>query len=288
MLELSALWLADPHWQSMDSTARGFHAQLLLLAARQGGRLPDNEAIWRRWLGLPEQGAASPSPILTEALQALHILEPATGNPTGGFAQALDHFWAQRWLPMLKSAWTRTAEGDLTCDLAQRLAGVSAPMPVSALDSSLPLAPKPRKSKKVASSPARLAIQNWDTLVAPRALRGEAWTVLQPLPDKVLELDQIKARWHVPATRSTRLNLWIVGLSVLSTQAGEESKNRGFLASLIKKYGERKVAAAIGEISGRSMPPADPRAFLLGILRRETEGSEAAQRARDLRAGIPL
>ena len=303
MLDFASLWLSDPHWQAMDPTARGFHAQLVLLAVRQGGRLPDNDAVWRRWLGLPQPGEAPGERTPAEALQALKVLEASQGRtPAGEYAQALDYYWTHTWQPMLHGAWPLGADGQRSCDLVNRLLqgtpvvaeeALVAPSPVqTAAEAPAPAAqPKPKRPRKAKAPKAApvflLANSNWDALVTSPMIRGEGLGVVCPLPDKLVDPDQLKARWHLPASRSTRLNLWTVGVAVLGN-AEDSSKNRTFLAKMISRYGEPKVAAAVGEISGRAMPPADPRSFLLGILRRETEGSAAAQRARETRAGIPL
>ena len=180
---------------------------------------------------------------------------------------------------MVKAAWMSTGPGQVSCKAAQLLAeagneganlrtdgqmGADAP--------NTQTAPKARKAPKktvkgikptdILNSPLE-KLTGWDSPLT------EGWTWTQPMGDRLFDVDQVAARWHVPASRSTRLNLWSVGLAALSTGPGEETKNRSFLASLIKKYGERKVSAALGEISTRAVPPADPRAFLRAILRRK-------------------
>jgi len=294
MITLSSLWLSDPLWQAMDPTTRGFHAQLVLLALRQGGGLPDDERLWRQWLGMPMAGEASGERRPEEILASLAILDASQGRqPAGEYAQALEHYWKHAWLPLLHQAWPLGKDGVRRCDLVSRLltdpdgvqVATAPPEPVMAPS------PKPKKTraKPKAKPPVRtmLSQMNWDVLTTPLLVRSDGIDALAPLNDKLLDFDQIKARWHLPANRSTRLNLWSVGLSVLGG-AEDSHKNRTFMASLIRRYGENKVAAAIGEISARSIPPADPRSFLLGILRRETEGSAGAQRARENRAGLPL
>jgi len=295
-MTLSSLWLSDPLWQAMDPTTRGFHAQLVLLALRQGGGLPDDERLWRQWLSLPMAGEAPSTRLPEEMLASLAILDASQGRqPAGEYAQALEHYWTHSWRPQLYQAWPIGKDGLRRCDLVSRLLAEHGRPPVSLADpapaSSPPEKPKKARAKPKAKSKAlplpALTQMNWDLLATTALVRAEGIGSLVPLSDKLLDVDQIKARWHLPANRSTRLNLWSVGLSVLGN-AEESNKNRTFMASLIRRYGENKVAAAIGEISARSIPPADPRSFLLGILRRETEGSAGAQRARENRAGLPL
>lgn len=296
MLDFPSLWLSDPHWLGMDPTARGFHAQLVLLALRQGGRLPDDDALWRQWLGLPEPGE-SPSTSAPEAvLTSLAILDASQGRaPAGEYRQALDYYWVHRWAPMLKKAWTPAGPGECSCALVQQLlqqtpgCQVATPPPPAMEPIIEKPAAKPKRTKKKpkANSALTVAGVNWDSLVSSSLLHGDGLRGLRPLSEKLVDLDQIKARWHVPVSRSSRLHLWTIGLAVLGP-IEDQGKNRAFLANQISRYGESKVLAAVGQISGRAIPPADPRSFLLGILRKETEGTAAAQRARETRAGIPL
>lgn len=291
MSELASLWLSDPAWLNMDATARGFHAQLVLMAAQSGGKIVDNEADWRRWLGIPELGASDPLTSLPSGVvQWVNQGTPGRLAQLGGTGALTEYYWTRRWLPMLQKAWKPAGEGQVSCNAALVMAGLEpetteAPVRKAAV----------KKARKVARKRARKAPVRPPILDTPMELLvgmsgpvGEGWSYLTALDDRLADFDQIKARWHVPASRAARLNLWSVGLAALSTQPGDEKNNRAFLSSLIKKYGERRVAAAMGEITGRNVPPADPRAFLRAILRRDTEGTVAAQRARADRASIPL
>lgn len=282
----------------MDATARGFHAQLVLLAARQDGRIPDDPAQWRRWLGLPEAGAAQAWPRMPAAvMQWLSQGTPGRLVELGGAAALMEYYWVHRWEPMVRAAWQAQSPGWLTCEAARQLAGLATAqgaLPAQAREAEGPAKSpaagrggrKPARRKAKARSPLHgLAVEQW---LGPRGPVGPGWLAVVPLGDRLADRDAIQAQWHVPASRAVRLNLWTVGLAALGQGPGEEQKNRAFLSSLIQKYGERKVAAAVGEMGGRRVPPADPRAFLRAILRRESEGTVAAQRAREDRSQVPL
>lgn len=295
MVTLPALWLSDPAWLAMDATARGWHTQLVLLAAQQGGELTADEGQWRRWLGIPEAGNQPVLPAIpAAALQWLNEAAPGRLTQLGGQSALLEYYWIRRWLPMLRAAWSPSREGHLTCACARLLAG-QAPVPA---EPSSPIAPthpgasptktdkttaKPRRAAKSAGGPVPAAAQ----LIGRKGLRPMAWPRGQGLGPKLIDRDRLLSLWRSPADRGTRLNLWSVGLAVLAS-AGTEANNRSFLSSLIQQFGERRVASAVGELAGRGVPPADPRSFLRSLLRRDTQGTEAAQKARDLRASIPL
>lgn len=283
---LAADWLSDPAWAGMDAMARGFHAHLVLLAARAGGELPDDDALWRRWLGIPEAGAPS-----DPTVAAWHHADARTRAEALGLrAAGLEDLWERRWAPMVRQAWTAARPGFLTCPAARGLATTaqapSAPAPRPAPEAT-PVLPTARRRAPVRGRPDLNTVV-FEALLGPGGPVGEGLRVLRPLPDRFGSPEDVAALMHVPVNRAQRLNVWTVGLAVLGDQPSDEVNNRSFLALLIRQYGERKVAAAVGEISGRPVLPADPRSFLRSILRRDTEGSPAAQRARDARAAVPL
>lgn len=299
----ASLWLADPAWAAMDPTARGFHAQLVLLAAQSGGQLSDDETQWRRWLGIPESGASPAMPAIPSVIvQWVNQGTPNRLAQLGGMAGLTEHYWVTRWLPMVRAAWSNCGEGKVTCKAAQMMAQMGPGQAIATNKETdaatqhtatpAPNKPKARKTTRRKTSKAKQALAILDhpleQLTGWDGPCNEGWAWVQPMGERLFDFDQVKARWHVPANRAARLNLWTVGLAALATGPGEENKNRSFLAALIKKYGERKVSAALGQISARAVPPADPRAFLRAILRRETEGTAEAQRAREERASIPL
>ena len=288
---LAPLWLSDPAWCAMDATARGFHTQLVLLAARQDGELPDDEALWRQWLGIAPAQATSTGFTAAMVLAGLDLPDLSRTELLGAQQHLMERLWEERWGPMVRQAWRPCGRGRLTCDAAQALAStaaVPAPGPTAlATPAPAPASPAPKKRTKRKAS-VNTSLLPLEQLLHRQGLVGQGLRSARPLSDQLLDREKALALWHLPATRSQRLNVWSVGLEVLTTGPGENASNRSYLASLIRQYGERKVASAVGEISGRSTRPADPRSFLRSILRRETEGSVGAQQARERRASVPL
>lgn len=292
---LPSLWLSDPAWCAMDPMARGFHTQLVLLAARSNGELTTDQAQWRRWLGIPEADAKGEHP---EMQQWVALDAQSRGQQLGRRAGMLEQLWEDRWYPMICGAWQPGRPGFVTCQAAQLLAGSGAatPLPTHVTAETTPAsAPqeaakpsKPAKARKKAGAKPSFDDLPMEAYLEPAGPIGQGIVVARPLEERLSSQEDVLALWHVPVNRTQRLNVWSVGLTLLSRSPSEETNNRSFLASLIRQYGERKVAAAVGEISGRATMPADPRSFLRAILRRETEGNPAAQRARETRASIPL
>lgn len=280
------LWLSDPAWCAMDTMARGFHAQLVLLAARAGGELPTDEAQWRRWLNIPEENLAQlPEQAHAASLKWLEMDVRTRGEQLGQREGWLEQLWQDRWYPMVCQAWSPSRPGFVTCLAAQALAGqvLAAPAPTEE-------APAPRTPRRKAKAGPKVSLEtlSLEQVLSAQGPIGAGIVFVRPLEDKLCTQEDVVALWHLPVNRAQSLNVWAVGLALLGQNPNDDSNNRSFLASLIRTYGERKVAAAVGELSGRSVPPADPRAFLRAILRRETEGNPAAQRAREQRASIPL
>lgn len=50
-------WNSLPEWKAMDPTLKGFFSQLLLVASfnKPAGYIPDDDKLWRKWLGIPSK-----------------------------------------------------------------------------------------------------------------------------------------------------------------------------------------------------------------------------------------
>ena len=50
-------WNSLPEWKAMDPTLKGFFSQLLLIASfnKPVGYIPDDDKMWRKWLGIPNK-----------------------------------------------------------------------------------------------------------------------------------------------------------------------------------------------------------------------------------------
>ena len=297
----------------MDATARGFHAQLLLLAARRkpAGTLPDDDLLWRKWLGLPvkvsplketqlskawmkacsEQGMPG---VLLGAMQQL--IETDTAADTVEPDTLADWLWVHRWKPMVLSAWERIDEDRIHADprLAPVAGGWFNPIALSMAAGSAPeatLAPpatkKTRKGAKQAPPPASWAQQ----LDATGEAANGGLSYLDGTSVNLHDPKVVLARWRPEVDTNSRKGMWEMGVSCLvgaNASETEKAKARSVLGKHIKNYGEEAVAKAVGQMAVRAVAPADAIAFLLGLLRQAEEGSSAQQAARNKRANLNL
>ena len=318
---LAASWLADPAWLGMEPTARGFHAQLLLLAAQQKkhpGCLPDKDLQWRKWLGLPLKTPESDTPALpkqwakafstTPFPDALVHLTQAQveGEEPDIFAmeQVLSWLWEHRWKPSILASWQKIdatlieqhpewaeLEGYWFHPLALRMSA-----PDKVFEVIAEVKPKGAKSaKKTARSSSKrvvVAIEHWnDQIDISGEAANEGLIQLDGDYEGWRDPDIVMSKWFTAIDQETRKSLWEVGVTCLvgpNPLPKDERNARSVLGKHIKKYGEEKVAKAISSLSVRSIPPADAVAFLQGVLRAEEEGSVAEQTARSRRATVAL
>lgn len=313
-------WLADPAWLAMDATARGMHTQLMLIAAQAPvpGVLADDENLWRRWLGIPgskRAAAVATASSFVDALPAalLATLEEAFAQEDrwqtpAAQAKLLSHTWDTRWKPMLDRAWPRIEKEmvaqhpHLQPHLHQRYNALSAGLALGTQtaahtsDQASVLAgarveatamPTTKKVRRKAL-PAIDLTMPMEQLADVYGVHGEATMLLNFDLSAWRDPAALLPKWRVPVSSQRRRMLWDVGVTLLMRKPGEEAGIRIFIGKLCREFGEDRVAAAIGDLSVRQTVPADPKSFLRGILRRQTEGSEAAQQARTHRASVPL
>jgi hypothetical protein len=72
--------------------------------------------------------------------------------------------------------------------------------------------------------------------------------------------------------------VWDVWLGIV----GKSDTNRSFLGKQIKEFSEPVVAKAVAELSTRQPRPADPKQFLVGMLRESGESGSTSTRKRSL------
>lgn len=321
---LAASWLADPAWLGMDPTARGFQAQLLLLAAQQKkhpGCLPDKDLQWRKWLGLPLKTPDSETPalpkqwakafsgtIFPDALVHLTQAQVEGEEPDiFSMEQVLSWLWENRWKPSILISWQKIdlqmiadhpewegLEGYWFHPLALKMA---MPDPVILTHSDLSLKTKKGKasSKTEKTTPRKktvIPMGQWHAQIDLNAeAANEGLMQLDADYDVWRDPDLVMSKWFADIDQETRKSLWDVGVSCLvgpHPTPKEERNARQIIGKHIKQYGEEKVAKAISSMSLRPIPPADAVAFLKGLLRVEDEGSEAEQKARSRRATVAL
>ena len=306
------MWLSDPAWLAMDATARGFHVQLLLLAARRrpAGTLPDDDLLWRRYLGLPTK--IKPVKTTQTSMWAKTVSE--TGLPDiflSTLRQLMESdtkvpvpcdpddlalwLWQYRWKPMVLAGWEKIDAGMVEIDY--RLAGVeggwlsrlsktlSKDTVENAIQTANPTTRKPGLS-------ARMDATHWGNQVAQSGDAANAGLLHLTTELGVLRnVDSVLAKWRAETTQETRQTLWDVGVGCLAgtTSTSTQQRNaRSILGKHIKQYGEEVVAKAVARMAMRTMPPADAVSFLQGLLKQETEGSVAEQNARKKRSSLCL
>jgi hypothetical protein len=314
----------------MDATARGFHAQLMLIAAQQApaGVLPDDDALWRRWVGLPEATVAATvsrrrSPdaaakaLLEESLRTGHALgvpdslvlalHPQAHDWREGQGSWLDHLWRTRWKPMLAMAWpTVTAglvqahpmlaghEGQRYCAMAAAMGQTAAP---SAEGSGTALPPT-----NVVAFPARPAAGSGSALgtaVAPDARPAKrrravgkrdpvllALLAITPHTDPLHDTAQVLRCFQATPLPEQRSSIWDLGLNLLAASPEERRGARAYLGRLIRDYGETPVFQAVAEAAVKAVPPVEAKAYLTGVLKRQSLGSESEQKAREQRLRV--
>lgn len=76
---------------------------------------------------------------------------------------------------------------------------------------------------------------------------------------------------HETANAEQKSTIWNLGVQLVKKQGDSDAKARGFIARLIKQYGDKTVAEAIAQLSLKSIPPADTHSYLVGILNKHQE-----------------
>lgn len=304
----------------MDPASRGFHAHLVLVAARARvpGVLPDDDARWRKWLGLPASyGAHAPGapkktqrkPLpetLVAGLQAL-----LAGDERGlaalrsGETSWHEYLWQEWWKPQVLTAWQRVdaqavaeyphlagTEGQWWCPTAVAMALTQNPPAAAKTDAAhrvaSPLPAKPGRSPRAKKSEAPAAAPALSLQAAWGEPVDDLWLVLTQDTRAWRSPEAVLAAWRVPVPSEQRQGLWDLGVACLTPSSRSPAEARSFLGRLIKQFGEKAVGEAVAELGRRAVAPADARSFLQGLLTRTTEGSAAEQRARSARATVAL
>jgi hypothetical protein len=76
---------------------------------------------------------------------------------------------------------------------------------------------------------------------------------------------------HEVATVEEKSTIWTLGVQLVKKHGDSDAKARGFIAKLIKQYGDKPVAEAIAQLSLKSIPPAEVHSYLSGILKKQEE-----------------
>lgn len=310
--------LADPAWLTMDATARGYHIQLLLVAAQRtpAGTLPGHEATLRRYLGLGSARVKAVAP--SQQPQALAKFVNETTSPLAGLLGAwwlaaedrpapieaehqaeawAEHLWLTRWRPMVMEGWQEVddtliaqfpylerARGGYYSAVAAGLASVG----------SLALATGPvagkgaKKTKNQKRSPGQSGSL---TQTRPNPFEDPALLVQGHDVSRWHDEKEVFSRWQLPMDDNAKRSLWDLGVAALTgpeATTTDKSRAKALLGKLIRLHGEAKVGEAVGALAIRAVPVADASAFLSAMLRNKEEGSPLEQKARAQRARVAL
>lgn len=303
---IAPLWLSDPAWLAMDATSRGFHAQLILVAARRkpAGALPDDDTQIRKWLGLPTKSPAQGknrkslaklpegalATFLSGALNAPGMVE------MGDDPDRLSLFlWEHYWKPAVMSAWQKI-DADLIDEhpnLEKQAGGwYNAIAHAISNGGASTESAKPAPARKAKRSKSKEITLSWGSQLditsepANQGLVHGGFSLAALMDSK-----EVLSRWFPEAEEASRKSMWEIGVDCLAganASPNEKQKARGLLGKHIKQYGEGPVAKAVATLAMRSMAPVDAASFLAGILRNEVEGSSAERAAREKRATVCL
>ncbi len=78
---------------------------------------------------------------------------------------------------------------------------------------------------------------------------------------------------HEKSNEEERQTIWTIGVQLVKKQGDSEAKTRGFLARLIKDYGDKAVAHAVAQLSLKQVSPAEVHSYLIGILKKQQDGN---------------
>lgn len=86
---------------------------------------------------------------------------------------------------------------------------------------------------------------------------------------KLKPINTILYKKPLEATTEEKNTIWTLGVKLVQQHGDSESKARGFLARLIKQYGDKAVGSAIAQISLKSLNPVDVHSYLVGMLKKQ-------------------
>ncbi len=304
--------LADPSWLAMDPTAKGYHIQLLLVAAQRtpAGTLPGTETTLRRYLGM---GSAKIKKVPEAKISK--NLEEYLQNDTSNLAALLgawwvaaeeappiedaqhqveawqEHLWEHRWRPMVMEAWEiiddnlikqkphlAKAKGGFYNHIAENLANIT--------QQSTPISTVKKTGSKSKKGTHRISTgSDINAFDDPKIL------VMGHDLDRWHDEREVFSKWLLPLDENSKRSLWEVGVMAMAgpnSTVGDRTRAKTLLGKLVKTHGEAKVAEAIGVLSVRAVPVADAGAFLAAMLRNKEEGTPQEQKARSQRAHVAL
>ena len=314
---LASQWVSDAAWLAMDTSARGFHAQLMLFAAQRepAGTLPDDDALWRRVVGIPEADDSgdlieTDAQIATEMQKSLATgaqmgvpdalilaLHPRARHWRENQGNWLEHLWQTRWKPMLLEAWPKVTDDviaqwpHLSQAKGQRYSPLSmklAHLPNETVSPLPPVGSAPLQAGELASPKVRAIGTGKRRGRTSQDSQLQDLLAATPRLDPLLDPAYVLTCLNTPPLTTQRPGIWDLGLRVLEHSSAKEATKRAYLGRLIKEYGEVAVGAALGEVLVKAVAPAEVKSFLLGVLKTKRDGTKSEQQARSQRERIVL
>lgn len=317
-----------PDWFKTDNTVKGFHFHLLSLSAntQDNGTIPEDDESLRKILNIPIPWAIKKldvdkqdpvldflcknfdnnhiSSVMLDTIQT--IFNGNKNDLEGDFSLRISHeewtnyLWIYVWKPQLLKFWT-PVDSKLTRKYSE-LKGkenklwnetsylLSKGFDPSTINNNISVnnskKPPNRKTKKIELPD----IQEVNSILEYSDLgyNGIAW--LHSDTTNFRDLSKNLKTWRKPIPLKQTQDMWEVGTKLLCNSPQDVVKARSFLGKLIAQHGDKVVAKAVAELATQSQHKSsfNKQALLIGIIKRETEGTPAEIKARAARSKLAL
>lgn len=88
---------------------------------------------------------------------------------------------------------------------------------------------------------------------------------------EILKLNNTATILNEQSNKEERSSIWSLGVDMMQSQGKTNGQARAFIAKTIKQFGDKAVAAAIGQLSLKEVKPVDIQSYLIGILKKQQE-----------------
>lgn len=97
------------------------------------------------------------------------------------------------------------------------------------------------------------------------------------LLESILGFSDQRTILHEKVSTEEKQTIWSFGVKLLMHEGCSEPTARSFLGKQIALYGEKQVAAALGEMSVKKIEPAQAQSYLAGMLRKQGQDNKEKQ-----------
>lgn len=316
----------DSEWINADPIVKGFHFQLLSISANDTnkGTITANDETLRKILNIPIPWAIKPlehqkndpvidflqktfdgqhlSSVMLDMIKAIFSGERADFE--GNLSLRISHeewtnyLWIYVWKPQLLKFWTPvdskvTRKYPDLKDFKDLLWNETAHILSKGFDinqisqTANPVKKSANKKAKKEELPD-IAETPYITTVDDLGYNGIAW--LHGDTTNYRDLSKNLRAWRKPIPVNETQDMWEVGVRLLSQNPQDLGKSRKLLGKLISQHGDKVVAKAVAELATQTQYKStfNRQALLIGIIKRETEGTPAEIKAREARAKLTL